>query len=114
GIGLGTVAGIPLGLLSAANPGGTFDHLTRSFTMLGISLPTYWLGLHMMFIFFYLLNWAPPGLGRISLMLTPPPVITGSILVDALLAGDLEAARSAFSRLVLPVLCIAILCTAPI
>jgi peptide/nickel transport system permease protein len=68
----------------------------------------------MLFVFFYLLGWAPPGMGRISLMATPPPRVTGSYLIDGLLAGDWEAARSAASQLVLPVLCVAIISAAPI
>ena len=46
-----------------------------------------WLGLMALFVFFYLLEWAPPGMGRISLMLTPPPGVTGSYALDALIAG---------------------------
>ena len=89
---LGTLAG----LVSAFRAGRLFDHVTRVVSVLGFSVPTYWLGLTMLFVFFYLLGWAPPGMGRISLMVTPPDQITGSYLLDALLAGDWEAARSQF------------------
>ena len=114
GVLIGTAVGVPVGLVAALRRGRAFDHATRLLSLLGYSVPTYFLGLAMLLVFFYLLDWAPPGMGRISLMLNPPPRITGSFLLDALLSGDLEAARSAAAQLVLPVACIAMLCAAPI
>lgn len=114
GVGLGALIGIPVGLLAAFRPDRTFDQMSRVLSLVGFSIPTYWLGLLMLFVFFYLLGWAPPGMGRISLMATPPPRITGSYLIDGLIAGDMEAAYSAATQLVLPVLCVAIISAAPI
>lgn len=114
GVAIGSLIGIPVGLRAAFRPDQAFDQLSRFFSLLGFSIPTYWLGLVMLFVFFYLLGWAPPGMGRISLMATPPPMVTGSYLIDSLLARDLEAAHSAAAQLVLPVLCVAIIAAAPI
>ncbi|MBU8544229.1 MULTISPECIES: ABC transporter permease [Roseomonadaceae] len=114
GVLIGAGIGIPAGLRAAFRPDGSFDQTTRFLSLLGFSVPTYWLGLIMLFVFFYLLGWAPPGMGRIDLFLTPPDRITGSYLIDGLLAADWEAAGSAFSQLVLPVLCVAIISAAPI
>ena len=113
GVGLGALIGIPLGLLAAHRHGSGLDWITRVLSLLGFSIPTYFLGLLMLLVFFYLLEIAPPGMGRISLMVTPPPTVTGSYLLDALLAGDAEAARSAASQLMLPVICVAIISAAP-
>jgi ABC-type dipeptide/oligopeptide/nickel transport system permease component len=113
GVGLGALIGIPLGLLAAHRHGSGLDWITRVLSLLGFSIPTYFLGLLMLLVFFYLLEIAPPGMGRISLMVTPPPTVTGSYLLDALLAGDAEAARSAGSQLMLPVICVAIISAAP-
>ena len=114
GVLIGSAIGVPVGLVAALRRGRAFDHVTRLLSLLGYSIPTYFLGLAMLLVFFYFLDWAPPGMGRISLMLNPPPRITGSFVLDALLTGDLEAARSAAAQLVLPVACIAMLCAAPI
>jgi peptide/nickel transport system permease protein len=113
GVGLGALVGIPLGLLAAHRHNSGFDWITRVVSLLGFSIPTYFLGLLMLLVFFYLLDLAPPGMGRISMMVLPPPAVTGSYLVDSLLAGDGEAAYSAASQLVLPVLCVAIISAAP-
>ena len=114
GVGLGALIGIPIGLRSAMKSESRFDHFSRFISLLGFSIPTYWLGLLAIFVFFYLLDWAPPPMGRISLMVSPPPTITGSFVVDSLLAANPEAFRSAFSQLALPVICLAIVAAAPI
>jgi peptide/nickel transport system permease protein len=114
GVGIGALVGIPVGLKAAQKPDGAFDQVSRFLSLLGFSTPTYWLALMALFVFFYLLDWAPPGMGRISLMVDPPERITGSYMWDSLLQGRMEAARSAAAQLVLPVLCIAIISAAPI
>ena len=114
GVGLGALIGIPIGLRAAFRPNGRFDQVTRVLSLLGFSIPTYWLGLVMLFVFFYLLRWAPPGIGRISLMVSPPDFVTGSYLIDGLLTANWKAAGSALSHLVLPVICLAIVSAAPI
>jgi len=114
GIGLGAAIGIPVGLRAAFKPNQRFDQVTRIISLLGFSIPTYWLGLVMLFVFFYLLGWAPPGMGRISLMVSPPEFVTGSYLIDGLIEANWEAAHSALTHLILPVLCLAIVSAAPI
>jgi ABC-type dipeptide/oligopeptide/nickel transport system permease component len=113
-VGLGALIGVPIGLRAAERPNGAFDQLSRFGSLFGFSLPTYWLGLMAIFVFFYLLDWAPAPMGRVSMMVTPPPPVTGSVLIDSVLAGNWEAARSALSQLVLPVGCFTIVATAPI
>ncbi len=114
GVGIGTLIGVPIGLRAAFRPNGRFDQISRVLSLLGFSIPTYWLGLVMLFVFFYLLQWAPPGIGRISLMVSPPDHITGSYLIDGLLTARWGAVQSAAAHLVLPVICLAIVSAAPI
>lgn len=114
GVGIGALVGVPVGLRAAFRPNGRFDQFTRVLSLLGFSIPTYWLALVMIFVFFYLLGWAPPAIGRMSLLITPPDPITGSYLIDGLLTARWEAAWSAASHLVLPVICLAIVSAAPI
>jgi ABC-type dipeptide/oligopeptide/nickel transport system permease component len=114
GVLIGAGIGIPAGLRAAFKPDGSFDQVSRFFSLLGFSVPTYWLGLIMLFVFFYLLEWAPPGMGRIGLLYSAPPRVTGSYLLDAMLAGQWEVASSALSQLMLPTLCVAIISAGPI
>jgi peptide/nickel transport system permease protein len=85
GVGLAILLGVPVGLLAAFRPNGPFDQASRIISLLGFSIPTYWLGLIMIFVFFFLMGWAPPPMGRISLLINAPPHVTGSYL-DRLLA----------------------------
>jgi ABC-type dipeptide/oligopeptide/nickel transport system permease component len=113
-VGLGTLIGVPIGLRAAERPNGWFDQISRFGSLFGFSLPTYWLGLMAIFVFFYLLGWAPAPMGRVSMVVMPPPTITGSVLLDSILTGNWEAASSAAAQLVLPVGCFTIVATAPI
>lgn len=113
-VGIAALVGIPVGIRAATRPNGAFDQLSRFGALTGFSIPTYWMGLMAILIFFYLLRWAPAPMGRLSLEVLAPPVVTGSVLLDSLLAGQWVAARSAASQLALPVACFALVAMAPI
>ena len=114
GVALGSVIGVPVGLRAAFRHDKWFDQISRGISLLGFSIPTYFLGLVLLFVFFFLLGWSPPGMGRVSLLISPPPTVTGSYLIDGPLAGDWSVARSALAQLVLPVIAVAIISAAPI
>jgi peptide/nickel transport system permease protein len=95
------LAGIPLGVLSAVKRGRLIDHLTRVISLVGVSMPIFWLGLIALVVFYARLGWAPSP-GRLSATLGPPPMVTGFLLIDSLLAGRPAVARDALSHLVLP------------
>jgi peptide/nickel transport system permease protein len=106
--------GVPVGLQAALRPNRVFDQLSRGVALFGFSVPTYWLGLMMIFVFFFVLGWAPPPMGMMGMEIRPPPARTGAPLLDALLAGEWEAARSALAYLVLPVACLVFVVAGPI
>jgi peptide/nickel transport system permease protein len=95
------LAGIPLGVLSAVKRGRLIDHLTRVISLVGVSMPIFWLGLIALVVFYARLGWAPSP-GRLSATLGPPPMVTGFLLIDSLLAGRPAVARDALSHLLLP------------
>ena len=76
-------------------------------------MPTYWMGLMAIFVFFYVLRWAPPPMGRLSIEVVAPTAVTGSILVDCMLEGNWRALGSALAHLALPVACFTLLAAAP-
>src|SRR5579862_2242465 len=86
---LAVAVGIPLGMQAALRPGGWMDRLCSLISTLGQAMPTFFLGLLLVFVFYYLLGWAPAPLGRLDSMFTPPPAVTEFWSIDALLAGDL-------------------------
>jgi ABC-type dipeptide/oligopeptide/nickel transport system permease component len=101
---LACLVSVPLGMLCALRPGGIADKLTFSYSLFAGSQPEFWWGLLFIYVFFAVLGWAPPPLGRLTPMLTPPPTVTGFITVDSLLAGNLVTFRDGLDHLMLPVL----------
>jgi peptide/nickel transport system permease protein len=93
--------GLPLGIISAVRSGKLVDHFTRVFSLLGASMPPFWSGLIVLFVFYYLLKIAP-GPGRIDSHLRSPDTITGLFTVDSALTGNWPAFNSSFSHLILP------------
>lgn len=93
--------GLGLGLIAALNHNRIADQIIRVFSLVGISVPTFWLALGLYFLFFYVLHLAP-GSGRLDPAITPPPTVTGFDTVDALLAGRFDVFGDALAHLVLP------------
>lgn len=111
---LGAIVGVPVGLRAAQRPNKLFDQVSRFVSLFGFSVPTYWIALMSIFVFFFLLRWAPPPLGRLDLATFPPRDITGSYLVDSLLTGQWSTAWTAAGQLALPVILFSIIVAAPI
>lgn len=104
---LSIVVGVPLGVLTALRRDTWVDNLGRGLAILGISAPTFWLGLMLMLLLYAELGWLP-GSGRLDIGVTPPPHVTGLYLIDAAIAGDGLAWRSAFNHLLLPAITLAL------
>ncbi|MCL7689627.1 ABC transporter permease [Klebsiella quasivariicola] len=101
---VGAVLGIVAGVLCARYAGSPWDLAVRTFTLLGNSVPIFWLGLLMLALFYARLQWAP-GPGRLDdiYQYTVEPR-SGFALIDTWLAGDTAAFKNAIGHLVLPVL----------
>ncbi|MGH2614019.1 MAG: ABC transporter permease [Thermomicrobiales bacterium] len=95
------VVGVPLGIISALNHDRWPDHAARFLTLIGTSVPVFWLGLLLLYVFFFRLEWLP-GPGRLDVGMQAPPTITGMVTVDALLQGQWGVLKAALQRLVLP------------
>jgi len=105
---------VPLGVMAATRPGSWIDQLCRLITTAGVSLPTFFTGLVLAYVFYFLLGWAPSPLGRLDPMFSPPPQITGLYLIDALLIGDLSLWWASLKQLILPTVTMALFVLAPI
>jgi len=98
GIGLG----VPLGIVAAVNRGKLIDHVARIVGLAGSSVPSFWLGLMALFVFYGLLRWVGAS-GRVDVfyegLVTP---VTGFLLFDSALRGEWDVFRSALNHIVLP------------
>jgi peptide/nickel transport system permease protein len=109
------VIGLPLGVLAATRPGRGVDHLCRLIVTVGAAFPTFFVALVLVFVFYFKLGIAPEPLGRFNeIYFTAPPPVTGLMLIDTLLARDIEGFGAAFSQLVLPAVSLGLFALAPI
>lgn len=119
--------GVPLGILSAIKHNSWIDVSTMTWANIGVSMPVFWLGLMLAYVFSLLLKdtpfWLPPS-GRLSAGMLPTPfyeawgwqLADGSLaaaaaefigrmnLVNALLTWDMELFQDAVKHLILPAL----------
>jgi ABC-type dipeptide/oligopeptide/nickel transport system permease component len=111
---LSVAIAVPLGIAAAIRPGALVDHACRIITTAGVSLPTFFTGLLLIYVFYYLVGVAPAPLGRLDVYSSAPPPHTGFYLIDSLLAGDFETFRAALAQLILPAATMAIFSLAPL
>src|ERR1700741_2663143 len=108
------VIAVPLGILAATRPNSLIDHACRLITTLGVSLPAFFAGLILVYVFYYLLGWAPAPLGRLDVFFDPPRQVTGFYLLDSLIARDGERFLASLKQWVLPALTLGIFSLAPV
>ena len=92
--------GIPLGFLAAKRHGRLFDHVSLGISLLGISIPIFFLALILKYVFAVRLGLLPT-VGQISVLIDIPHP-TNFYLLDALLAGNLGAFWDVIQHLILP------------
>jgi peptide/nickel transport system permease protein len=100
------VFGVPFGVASAVNKDKPLDHASRVFSLSGVSMPTFWLGLILQLVFYKMLHILPIG-GRIDPFLDYPTHVTGMYTVDSLLTGNWAALGSSLQHIFLPALTLA-------
>jgi peptide/nickel transport system permease protein len=98
---IGTVGGVLSGVWAAHYRDKWQDKMLRLFSVLGYSTPVFWLGLVALLVFYYQLGWVE-GPGRIDIGFDSAPVITGFVLIDSLLLGNLQMFGNAVSHIALP------------
>jgi len=97
---IATVFGILAGVLSAVYKNTVIDYASMLSALVGVSIPVFWLGLMMIYLFsvhFQIL----PMMGRVDLALDIEP-ITGLVLVDALINMDFSVFKDGFYHLIMP------------
>lgn len=101
------VIGQTMGLLSGYFRNSWFDGLFRVISYAGVATPPFVTAVLLLFIFSQLLGLSP-GVGRLPLMMKPPPTVTGFLVLDSLIAGRPDVALVALKHLLLPAFSLAI------
>jgi peptide/nickel transport system permease protein len=103
---IATLSGVAIGVIAARYRDGPVDYLSRMFSLIGSSLPVFWSGLLLLFLFSVKLDLFP-GPGRLDARTTAPPDFTGFYTIDSLLAGNFPLFLESLHHLVLPALVLA-------
>lgn len=105
---------IPLGRYVATHVGSRTERATSGYAMFAGAQPDFWWGLIFVYVFFFLLGWAPAPLGLLDPAEIAPDGPTNFILVDTLIHGQVGLFFSALGHLALPVLTQAFVMTGPL
>jgi peptide/nickel transport system permease protein len=95
------VIGIPLGVIAGVNHNRWPDFVLRLFSITGIAIAAFWFAIMLQLLFSMQLDWLPLR-GRTSAGAVLPPEITGSLLIDSLIAGRLGVFWDALRHLIMP------------
>ena len=114
GLLLSLVIAVPLGVVAAVKQGSMIDHACRAIVTAGVSLPVFFTGLLLVYLFYFILQIAPAPLGRLDVFASAPDTVTGFYLIDSLIARDGVTFRASLTQLLLPGVTLAIFSLAPI
>lgn len=101
GIVFGVIIGVGFGIISALWRNKLIDYIVRLFSLVGVSFPVFLLALLGLSIFYVQLRWVA-GPGRLDVRIAEPPVVTGMMIIDSMLAGNLNTLGNAISHIILP------------
>ena len=94
------VVGLPAGIISATKRNTPIDNIAMVGSLLGISMPIFWLGLMLNWFFAVQLGWLP-SVTRLDASIDLQR-ITNLIIVDSILTGNAEALLNGIKHLILP------------
>ena len=98
---LASIFGIVFGIISAMKRNSIIDQIVRGISVFGVSIPSFWFALIMLYFFYY--KWQIlPGPGRLSSNFSAPMAVTGFYTIDSLLEGDFMKFLDACKHLILP------------
>lgn len=97
---IASVFGIAIGVLAAVKKNSIADNASMILSLVGVSIPIFWLGILLIILFVKVLGWLPAS-GRIDPMLRPDSV-TGLYLIDTLATGNFTAFKDALWHMILP------------
>jgi peptide/nickel transport system permease protein len=104
-IAIAILFGIPIGIVSAVWRKSLIDSLSRVIALTGVSMPIFWLGVMLAWVFAVELHWLPTG-ARLDSVADYEPM-THFVLIDAVLQRNWAMIPDALRHLVLPAVALA-------
>jgi len=102
---IAVIVGVPVGIASAARRNSLLDSVSMIGSLIGVSMPIFWLGLMEIMLFAVFLQWLPSG-SRLSTGIEIK-AITNLVLVDSLLTGNMEGFVDALKHIAMPAVALA-------
>lgn len=90
------------------------DKISYVYSLMAGAVPDFWFAMIMVFVFYYTFPIAVAPVGQYDEAFGSPDVITGSVLIDTVVTGDVDVLVSHLDHLILPVLTLVFINTAPI
>ena len=106
--------GLALGSYAAHRRGRAGDRAVRFGSFSALSVPDFWLGLVLLFIFFFKFDIAPGPTGQLAPGGPAPRDVTGAALFDSMITLNLEAFKASLHHIWLPLMTMVLIFTAPI
>lgn len=103
---MSVVLGLLFGVVSAAKRNKPTDQVLRAISLVGISIPAFWLALLMLYFFYFKLNIAP-GSGRLGMDFLGYQSATGFLFIDAIKTGNMALFKDAFAHIIMPAIVLA-------
>ncbi len=97
--------GISAGVISALKQNSIFDNVSMVVALGGVSMPVFWVGLILLWIFSIKMGWTPIS-GRLSVHIDLEP-ITRFLVIDSILRGNMTALKDSIRHLILPAISLA-------
>lgn len=94
------VVGVPAGIFAATHQNSLFDNFSMLVALIGVSMPIFWLGLMLIWLFAVILGWLPPS-SRLSVGIEME-YITNILIIDSILQLNWAAFKDVLSHLILP------------
>jgi peptide/nickel transport system permease protein len=98
---LAIAIGIPLGVIAGVNHNRWPDFALRLFSITGVAVAAFWFAIMLQLLFSMQLDWLPLR-GRSGAGVVLPPELTGSLLIDSLIARRLDVFWDALRHLTMP------------
>lgn len=105
---IAAILGIPMGVYAAVHQDKTIDHGVRLFSLGTYCAPPFLMALLLQLLFCYWLRLLPTG-GRYDPFIQQPPRITGLLILDSILTGNIQALSAALTHLALPAFSLALI-----
>ena len=99
------IIGVPVGIVSASRRNTAIDSISMVGSLIGVSMPIFWLGIMEIMFFAVILKWLPAG-ARLSIGIEIES-ITNLYLIDSLITGNMEGFRDALSHIIMPAFALA-------